>query len=357
MPRQTPVVSVAMIARDEQRCIGRALTSVRHLVDDMVVVDTGSVDDTAGIAVDHGARVHQFTWIDDFSAARNHALSLAAGDYVLFLDADEWISRGGIDVLRQWAARADTDAAGEILVLSTGESDGTPITTRVHLPRLLPRRNCRYIGRVHEQPTGYTSSSAVSELVVAHDGYQPVHQRRKRGRNEALLRAMLTESPRDPYLTFQLGRERQLAGDHTAAAALYHQALPATPAAAPWRDELSARTLFTTQRANRTDEALTLAGRLVRQNPSAEVLFSAGNLFLDVALERPAQAQRFTAMARSAWKACLEVGEPPDGRDGTQGCGSFLAAANLAALCEAEGDAEGHRHWAAEAQRMREAAE
>ena len=68
-------LALVMIARDEAHAIGRALDSARAHVDRMIVLDTGSVDDTPAIAAKHGAEVHHFTWVDDFAAARNAALA------------------------------------------------------------------------------------------------------------------------------------------------------------------------------------------------------------------------------------------------------------------------------------------
>lgn len=82
-------LSCCIIARDEEESIERAIESVRDLADEVIVVDTGSADGTPYIASDCGARVHRIPWRDDFSEARNRAISLATGTWILFLDADE----------------------------------------------------------------------------------------------------------------------------------------------------------------------------------------------------------------------------------------------------------------------------
>ena len=87
-------LSLAMIVKDEETALGHCLGSVRGLVDEMVVVDTGSTDRTVAIAESFGARIGRFPWIDDFAAARNESLRLCTGDWVLVLDADE-----AVDVL------------------------------------------------------------------------------------------------------------------------------------------------------------------------------------------------------------------------------------------------------------------
>jgi len=88
-------IALTVIARDEETRIGRLLASVAPWVDAMLVLDTGSQDDTVAVARRHGARVEHCTWCDDFAAARNASLDLAAADWHLVLDADEWLIDGG----------------------------------------------------------------------------------------------------------------------------------------------------------------------------------------------------------------------------------------------------------------------
>jgi glycosyltransferase involved in cell wall biosynthesis len=93
-PREKPLVRhvrvcLTMIVRNEQENLPACLESVRSLFDEIVVVDTGSVDRTREIAREFGAKVFEFAWIDDFAAARNEALARATGDYAFWLDADD----------------------------------------------------------------------------------------------------------------------------------------------------------------------------------------------------------------------------------------------------------------------------
>src|SRR3990167_5570041 len=79
-------VGLCMIVKNEARALGRCLESAKDWVGEMVVVDTGSTDETVAIAQSHGARVSYFPWCDDFSAARNAALDQATREWVLVLD-------------------------------------------------------------------------------------------------------------------------------------------------------------------------------------------------------------------------------------------------------------------------------
>lgn len=104
-----------MIVRDEEAFLADCLLSVRDVVDEMIVVDTGSVDSTPQIAADLGARVFSYEWGDDFSEARNYSLERATGDWILILDADETL--------------APRDAA-KIRGLARGDADGYMLTYR-----------------------------------------------------------------------------------------------------------------------------------------------------------------------------------------------------------------------------------
>ncbi|MDY6790233.1 MAG: glycosyltransferase [Thermodesulfobacteriota bacterium] len=85
-------VSLCMIAKNEEECLARCLKSVKPVVDEMIVIDTGSEDRTAEIARVFGAKVFDFKWTGDFSEARNFSLSKASGSWTFHLDADEVIS-------------------------------------------------------------------------------------------------------------------------------------------------------------------------------------------------------------------------------------------------------------------------
>lgn len=84
-------ISLCMIVKDEERCIERCLESVYSTVDEIIVVDTGSSDRTLELIAKFNAKVFHYKWDHNFSNARNHAIEQATGDYILQLDADEWL--------------------------------------------------------------------------------------------------------------------------------------------------------------------------------------------------------------------------------------------------------------------------
>ena len=101
------MLSLSMLMRDEAERLAACLASVADFVDEMVIVDTGSKDDSVAIAERCGATVHQLPWPGDFAPARNHALSLCRGDWVLVLDADEQLLPEPRQELRRRMAEPD----------------------------------------------------------------------------------------------------------------------------------------------------------------------------------------------------------------------------------------------------------
>jgi tetratricopeptide (TPR) repeat protein len=91
VPGRTATVSMCMVIKNEERNIERAITSAKPMVDELIVIDTGSTDSSPAIAEGLGAQVYHYPWGDDFSAARNFAVSKASCDYIFMLDGDEYI--------------------------------------------------------------------------------------------------------------------------------------------------------------------------------------------------------------------------------------------------------------------------
>lgn len=156
-------LSLCMIVKNEEEMLGGCLEFVKDWVDEMIVVDTGSTDRTKEIALEHGAQVYDFEWIEDFAAARNFSKSKATSDYVLALDADERLNPGDGELLRESLNKVDPNFKVIFMILSNAVSRHSSMAdvmngkNRQGSPVLLPRilKNVEgndWKGAIHETP-------------------------------------------------------------------------------------------------------------------------------------------------------------------------------------------------------------
>lgn len=220
------LLSASMIVRDEAEVLADCLASIRGVVDEMVVVDTGSTDDTVAIARDFGARVLHFPWIDDFAAARNFALDHSRGAWSLYIDADERLRPADRSYVE--TALADPEAVGYRLRLypMTGHTGFWEYRLFRNDPRI------RFEGAIHERivPSLRRVSEAEglrigrADLTLDHVGYEG-DQHRKHRRNLPLLRRQIERDPKRIFLWNHLARVLAAFGDDEGAVEAWSKAV------------------------------------------------------------------------------------------------------------------------------------
>ena len=214
-------VTLCVIALNEEEMIGECLASVQGLVNQIVVVDTGSTDATVDIAVAAGAEVVHFPWNGDFAAARNAALPHVTSDWILVLDADERLDPRGVSNIRS-ALQSQSFDCGMLRLHNANRMTATVEEVvsgdarhqeSIRLPRLLRRSlDLAWEGVVHETVTTWLSKGRVIGEVDAdlvHYGYVPelIRSRDKDSRNLTLLERRCVLEPDNPVCRAYLARE------------------------------------------------------------------------------------------------------------------------------------------------------
>ncbi|KUK41678.1 MAG: Glycosyl transferase family 2 [Clostridia bacterium 62_21] len=204
----TVTIALAMIVRNEERNLANCLESVKGVVDEIVIVDTGSSDRTVEIARRYTDRIYHYPWNDDFSAARNFALDQSRSQWILSLDADEELDAATGDLRMLALTGEGRDAFFLPLHNQTGQ-DGESFTRFYVLRFFRNRPEYRFQGRIHEQVyVPCPEALGVAQGPVIWHKEVPVKERnRKRGRNLALLRRALDEDPANPFLQYYIGLE------------------------------------------------------------------------------------------------------------------------------------------------------
>ena len=211
------LLSLCMIVKNEEKMLADCLESVKNVVDEIIIVDTGSTDKTLEIANKYGAKIYYFDWIDDFSEARNESIKHSTSQWILYLDADERLTPESQNAIRMLINTANEEVGAYYIVIESDhrQLDGSAEKHKGAYPRLfrnLGYPNIKFMGRVHEQIspaiTAMKKLTLPSDLVIEHLGYNlPEEEMTKKvNRNYKLLLEHVKDEPTNGYAWFQLGQ-------------------------------------------------------------------------------------------------------------------------------------------------------
>ncbi len=208
MSRSQPLIAAAIIVKNEAEHLQRCLNSIKEFCDEIIVVDTGSTDNTVEIAAAFATKVLHKEWKQDFAASRNFALDAVTAEWVLYIDADEELVMDDVDALRQQVAEAQT-------VMAFGLRMHTQVNWTPYLDYRMWRNrdDIRFIGEIHETTmdgimrVGRETNRTLEpiDISIMHHGYEGDLTAKHR-RNLPLLQAELKLHPEKINLWNHLGR-------------------------------------------------------------------------------------------------------------------------------------------------------
>lgn len=245
-------ISQCMIVKNEEKNIRQALSWGKGIVYEQIVVDTGSTDRTVEIAKEMGAKVYHFTWINDFSAAKNFALNKAKGDWIAFLDADEYLTEEWakkLPILIEKVHQTKCIAIRSPLVSIDDEGGIISVARQWRFFRWLPQ--LRYKNPIHEVLAfcgqvipDEAMWDTQEEFPILHTGYanSVATEKHKYERNTEILKSELEKRPNDHHVMGYLGDSYRAEGNPKEAEAWYRKSIEAMPEKTGPREERSAMT-------------------------------------------------------------------------------------------------------------------
>jgi len=220
-------LSVCIIARDEEKFIARCLESARAVADQIVVVDTGSRDATVEIAQRYGVTLDHFVWCDDFAAARNASLELATGDWILWLDADDYLLPVDQDKVRR-AKALEPDAGLYFMLVNEGGEE-----TRFRQAKMFPnRKDIRFEQPVHESVLESLQRAGLelkaTDIEVRHTRESdPQEIAQKQAYYAEVMERWLRDNPQDWEMHFRVGHTLYAMGERLEALRYFERILAA----------------------------------------------------------------------------------------------------------------------------------
>lgn len=322
-------LSLVMIVKNEENNLRRCLESVKGIVDEIVIIDTGSTDKTKKIALEFNAKVFDYKWDNDFSKARNFALSNSNSDWNLILDADEYIVNIDLDRVRYFINSNDS-AIGQVKIVSFFEQDGEIKNSGSFISRLTPK-GVWFEGAIHEQLKSDFPRKTV-DIILEHNGYLNTN---KFDRNISILLDELKIRPNDSYLLYQTARTYYVNKMYSEASTYFNRFYNCfnSNTEAFVADGLITY-IYTVIKTNEFEKGL----EIINDNfdllkKSSDFYFVCGVLFTELVSSNPEKYINYFENIELSYLGALEIGDDFS-YNGVQGTGSYLAAFNLGVFYE-----------------------
>ncbi|TGY44197.1 glycosyltransferase [Clostridium sartagoforme] len=323
-------LSLCMIVKNEEKYIAKSIDSVKDIVNEIVIVDTGSTDSTLDILKNYNVKLYNYKWENDFASARNFAINKIKSDWILFLDADEILDEASKDNLINYVNTTKLDGCHFIVYnyRSENQNDFT-----IHYAFRLFRNNKGYYykGKIHEQIfndkyRNITSRFSNEEIILHHYGYsvEVLEKKDKRSRNIPILLEALKENPKDSFNLFNLGNEYLAQNDVNTALNHYELSYSNLDLTKHYSVHLLYRMAVCYQYIKKYDYAIRFVEEgLQRFSPNVDFEYLKGCLFLDT--------KRYT-LAIDSFNNCLTLGDSGSTVKFVSNCGSINPLMSLGNL-------------------------
>lgn len=322
-----PNISLVMIVKDESEHLHTCLESTKEYVNEIIIVDTGSTDNTIEIAKTHGAAVYEYTWTNDFASARNFALSKSTSEWNLILDADEQITSWDKDKVKT-TLQSDR-FIGKINIKSNFKQNNEERFSQIFISRILPK-GVYYSGKIHEQVVSKLPRIEMP-IDVFHTGY---FQTDKSERNLIILKEELSKNPKNAYILYQLARQYKTMNLYQEAAHFFKESYQAADRAEGYFTDLVVNYIYTLIELKQFYPAFEIIDQMnVPLGNSPDYQFVCGIFYMNFVLSDTANNIDFLPLIERSYLICLALGKQNE-REIVLGTASFLAAYNLGVYYE-----------------------
>lgn len=317
-------VSLCMIVKNEEEYLPRCLNSVKNIVDEIIIVDTGSTDRTVEIAKEFDSKIYFFQWNNNFSEARNESLKHATKDWILIIDADEEVYKEDQELFKILLnSKLDENAIYNFQGVSYSGNSIDENNKTINLnPRLFKNNiGIHYEGAIHNQLIyNKENYNVICENVkIHHYGYlnERIISTDKRNRNLSILKDQFSKNPNDKFICFNLGNEYAALGCLNKALELYYKAYDNFDPNTGYSAMLIIRMVYLNYDIGKYDEALRLIDEGTTHYTNCTDLYFLKSEIYKI-LRKP-------ILRVKALEKCIEIGDAPVQLKFFSGTGGFKA--------------------------------
>lgn len=323
-------ISLAMIVKNEEENLNSCLNSIYKIVDEIIIVDTGSTDKTKEIAFKYTNKIYDFTWCEDFSKARNFSLDKCTADWIIVMDADDTLIEGNRLDIENFIIQ-NNNSIGLIKRISKYIQNGEESYSKEYESRLF-KKGIYYNGAIHEQLDSKLNREK-TKLVFSHSGYAIS----KSERNIKILIKELEKNEKDEYIIYQIARTLFVDKKYKQANQYFDKAYKLVDRNKLYNKNLVISYIYSCVEVNDFPKALHIINdyNMLYRN-SAEFNFAKGIFYMNLILSDIKTYGEFLYLIEDSYLRCLEIGEIED--DSVIGVGSYKAAYNLGVYYESIGD-------------------
>jgi len=317
-------VSLCMIVKNEEFYLTRCLNSIKDIVDEIIIVDTGSSDKTIDIAKNFGAKVYYYQWNNNFSEARNESLKFATKNWILILDADDELYTEDQENLKDLLKKKLDENAiyyFETLNYYGNTIDDNSITINLNPRLFINNHGTHYEGEVHNQLVHSENKyNVIYKLVkIHHYGYmsKSIDSKNKRNRNITLLTEQIKKDPNNYFAHFNLGTEYAALNDIKTALEHYYKSYEKFDSLNGYSYLLIFRIVFSNYIIKDYDTAFKFINIGIEHYPKfTDLYFLKALIYKDM---------NMPTLQIKALEKCIELGESPSELKCLYGIGSFKA--------------------------------
>ncbi|SHJ76590.1 TPR domain-containing glycosyltransferase [Paramaledivibacter caminithermalis] len=320
--KRNRTVSLCMIVKNEEKHLERCLSSVKELVDEMIIVDTGSRDNTVEIAKKFNAKIFYYDWDDNFSNARNFSIQHATKDWILLMDGDDEFNKEDYEKYTKVINDSKKDGHYFKTLSFVGNIPSNDVVSNLNLRLLRNNKKYKFIGAIHEQITCVTDKMdyknfSTEDIRIFHYGYlnNVAIEKNKRNRNISIIEEELKANPHNPFHLFNLGNEYFAMGNKEKALKLFNSVYDNLNWNDGFASKLVIRRIMCLDELGKYGEALQAIEEGLKIYPE----------FTDLELIRGwihLKNKKYT-LAIDSFNKCLELGEAPSQLEFLNGCGTF----------------------------------